>query len=82
VRERAKGRCERCGRLSNALAVHHLDEVAAGALEHRDPGCERGVELADPSRLRLMGTSITMIDRTYGHLARDSEDAIRGAVER
>jgi integrase len=26
---------------------------------------------------RLMGTSIAMIDRTYGHLARDSEDAIR-----
>jgi integrase len=37
---------------------------------------------------RLMGTSIAMIDRTYGHLARDSEDAIRarldarGSVER
>src|SRR4029450_8090501 len=28
VRERAKGGCERCGRLSNALAVHHVDEVA------------------------------------------------------
>jgi integrase len=26
---------------------------------------------------RLMGTSIAMIDRTYGHLARDSEESIR-----
>ena len=25
---------------------------------------------------RLMGTSVAMIDRTYGHLARDSEQAI------
>jgi integrase len=25
---------------------------------------------------RLMGTSIAMIDRTYGHLARDSQAAI------
>jgi len=30
---------------------------------------------------RLMGTSVKMIDRTYGHLARDSEDAIRARLE-
>jgi integrase len=30
---------------------------------------------------RLMGTSVKMIDRTYGHLARDSEDAIRGLLD-
>ena len=30
---------------------------------------------------RLMGTSVAMIDRTYGHLARDSEDAIRTRLE-
>ena len=30
---------------------------------------------------RLMGTSVSMIDRTYGHLARDSEEAIRGRLE-
>jgi integrase len=30
---------------------------------------------------RLMGTSIAMIDRTYGHLARDSEDAIRALLD-
>jgi len=30
---------------------------------------------------RVMGTSLAMIDRTYGHLARDSEDAIRARLE-
>jgi integrase len=30
---------------------------------------------------RLMGTSVAMIDRTYGHLARDSEDSIRARLE-
>jgi len=30
---------------------------------------------------RLMGTSIAMIDKHYGHLARDSEDAIRARLE-
>jgi integrase len=30
---------------------------------------------------RLMGTSIAMIDKHYGHLARDSEDAIRSRLE-
>ena len=30
---------------------------------------------------RLMGTSIAMIDRTYGHLARDSEEAIRARLD-
>ena len=30
---------------------------------------------------RVMGTSVAMIDRTYGHLARDSEDAIRARLD-
>jgi integrase len=30
---------------------------------------------------RLMGTSVAMIDHRYGHLARDSEEAIRGKLE-
>jgi integrase len=30
---------------------------------------------------RLMGTSVAMIDRTYGHLARDSEAAIRARLD-
>jgi hypothetical protein len=28
-----------------------------------------------------MGTSVEMIDRTYGHLARDSEQAIRARLD-
>jgi len=28
-----------------------------------------------------MGTSVAMIDRTYGHLARDSEQAIRARLD-
>ena len=28
-----------------------------------------------------MGTSIAMIDRHYGHLARDSEDSIRARLD-
>jgi hypothetical protein len=30
---------------------------------------------------RVMGTSLAMIDRTYAHLARDSEDSIRARLE-
>jgi integrase len=30
---------------------------------------------------RVMGTSAAMIDRTYGHLARDSEQAIRSRLD-
>jgi hypothetical protein len=28
-----------------------------------------------------MGTSVAMIDRTYGHLARDSEGSIRARLD-
>jgi integrase len=30
---------------------------------------------------RVMGTSVKMIDRTYGHLARDSEQVIRARLD-
>lgn len=30
---------------------------------------------------RVMGTSVQMIDRTYGHLARDSEGSIRARLD-
>ena len=30
---------------------------------------------------RLMGTSVAMIDERYGHLARDSEAAIRARLD-
>ena len=31
---------------------------------------------------RRMGTSVQMIDQTYGHLARDAEDQDRGLLDR
>jgi integrase len=30
---------------------------------------------------RLMGTSVRMIDKTYGHLARDSEESLRARLD-
>jgi len=38
-----------------------------------------GVSIFDLSR--LMGTSVKMIDETYGHLVRDSHDRVRHALE-
>jgi integrase len=38
-----------------------------------------GVSIFELSR--LIGTSVAMIDRHYGHLARDSEDAIRARLD-
>ena len=35
----------------------------------------------DFSLARRMGTSVEMIDRTYGHLAPDAEDYERGLLE-
>ena len=39
---------------------------------------DAGLSIFDLSR--YMGTSVEMIDRTYGHLARDSDDAIRARL--
>jgi integrase len=38
-----------------------------------------GVSIFELSR--VMGASVKEIDRTYGHLVRDSEDAIRARLE-
>jgi len=38
-----------------------------------------GLSIFEPAR--VMGTSVKMIDCTYGHLARDSEQAIRARLE-
>jgi len=62
--------------------------LEAAAVEQRGPYCLRhtfatealaaGISTFELSR--LMGTSLAMIDRHYGHLARDSEDAIRARL--
>ncbi len=47
------------------------------------PAAAWDVEMTLPPRPQpLMGTSIAMIDRTYGHLARDSEDVDSGPSRR
>jgi hypothetical protein len=44
-----------------------------------DVGGEAGVPLFYLSR--IMGTSLTMIDKTYGHLVRDSDEYVRGLLD-
>jgi site-specific recombinase XerC len=63
--------------------------LEAAAVEQRGPYALRhtfatealaaGVSTFELSR--LMGTSLAMIDHHYGHLARDSEDAIRAPLD-
>ncbi len=65
------------------------DALDAAGIERRGPyhlrhtfateALAAGVSIFELSR--LMGTSVAMIDRTYGHLARDSEDAIRARLD-
>ena len=51
-----------------SLAVERIEERLAA-----------GVSIFELAR--VMGTSVRMVDRTYGHLARDSEDRIRGLLD-
>jgi integrase len=63
--------------------------LEAAGIAKRGPYCLRhtfatealaaGVSIFELAR--LMGTSVAMIDRTYGHLARDSEEAIRARLD-
>ena len=63
--------------------------LQAAAIERRGPYALRhtfatealaaGVSIFELAR--LMGTSVAMTDRTYGHLARDSEAVIRARLE-
>ncbi len=63
--------------------------LEAAGIEQRGPYCLRhtfatealaaGVSIVELAR--LMGTSVAMIDRTYGHLARDSEASIRARLD-
>ena len=46
---------------------------------YADVGPVAGISLFELSR--YMGTSIEMIDRTYGHLAADSEQAAREKLD-
>jgi integrase len=70
--------------LDNWRSREWYDALEAAGIERRGPyhlrhtfateALAAGISVFELSR--LMGTSIAMIDRTYGHLARDSEAAI------
>jgi hypothetical protein len=49
-------------------------EFVAAAVAERDP-------MVDLEAARTMGTSVSMIDQTYGHLLPDSEEYLRGLLD-
>lgn len=63
--------------------------LEAAGIDKRGPYCLRHTFAAEAlaagvsifQLARLMGTSVKMIDRTYGHLARDSEDHLRALLD-
>jgi integrase len=75
--------------LDNWRTREWYDALDAAGIERRGPyhlrhtfateALAAGVSIFELAR--LMGTSVKMIDRTYGHLAEDSEDAIRARLE-
>jgi len=68
---------------------HWTPALRAAGIEHRSVYTTRhsfaawairaGVQLFYLSR--IMGTSVAMIDQTYGHLVPDSEDYLRGLLD-
>jgi integrase len=70
-------------------AKHWDPALRAAGIEHRGTyACRHtfaawsiaaGVQLFYLSR--IMGTSVTQIDQTYGHLIQDSEDYLRGLLD-
>jgi integrase len=62
-----------------------VSALDAAGIDKRGPYCLRHTFAAEALAAgistfelsRVMGTSLAMIDRHYGHLARDSEQAIR-----
>jgi integrase len=75
--------------LDNFRNRHWYDALDAAAIERRGPyhlrhtfaseALASGVSIFELAR--LMGASVKEIDRTYGHLVRDSEDSIRARLE-
>ena len=75
--------------LDNWRTRHWYPALEAAGLRQRGPyqlrhtfateALAAGVSIFELAR--VMGTSVKMIDRTYGHLAHDSEDAIRARLD-
>jgi len=64
-----------------ALEAAGLDKRGPYALRHSFATEALAAGISTFELARLMGTSVAMIDRTYGHLARDSEDSIRARLD-
>lgn len=75
--------------LDNWRTREWYDALGAAGISRRGPyhlrhtfaseALAAGVSIFELSR--LMGASVREIDRTYGHLVRDAEDAIRARLE-
>jgi integrase len=64
-----------------ALEAAGLEQRGPYALRHTFATEALAAGVSTLELARLMGTSVAMIDRTYGHLARDSKDSIRLRLE-
>jgi integrase len=64
-----------------ALAAAGLAKRGPYALRHTFATEALAAGVSTFELARVMGTSVAMIDRTYGHLARDSEDSIRARLD-
>jgi integrase len=64
-----------------ALEAAGIDKRGPYALRHTFATEALAAGISTFELARLMGTSVAMIDRTYGHLARDSEDSIRARLD-
>lgn len=71
--KRSTYRCETCGREEPTRRIYDLRHSFAAY------SIAAGVSLYYLAR--FMGTSVQMIDRTYGHLVPDSEEHIRGLLD-
>ena len=65
---------------SEICAVRHTRGPGGGSRSGRRATEALAAGISIFELARVMGTSVEMIDRTYGHLARDSDDAIRARL--
>jgi hypothetical protein len=62
-----------------ALEAAGIERALLPAAHVRNGGARRGISIFELAR--LMGTTVAMIDRTYGHLTRNSEERLRAALD-
>ncbi len=64
-----------------ALEAAGLERRGPYALRHTFATEALAAGISTFELARVMGTSVAMVDRTYGHLARDSEESIRARLD-